>query len=87
LTGQDEVDQVCSELIQASRHLKGYDKIRVLPFYAGLPQQQQIGVFDSAAYGTRKIIVATNIAETSVTIPGICFGEYYLLTLGLIFYF
>jgi ATP-dependent RNA helicase DDX35 len=75
LTGQDEVEQVCYELREASRNLQGYDKIRVLPLYSGLTQQQQIGVFDSAAYGTRKIIVATNIAEASITIPGICYGK------------
>jgi ATP-dependent RNA helicase DDX35 len=75
LTGQDEVEQVCAELIEASRELKGYDRMCVLPLYSGLSQQQQIRVFDSASYGTRKIIVSTNIAETSVTIPGICYGK------------
>ena len=30
-------------------------------------------VFDSTAYGTRKVVVSTNLAETSVTITGICF--------------
>ncbi|KAI6196956.1 hypothetical protein M3Y94_01168600 [Aphelenchoides besseyi] len=73
LTGQDEVEQVCGELREMSRHLKGYDRLRILPLYSGLPQQQQIGVFDSAAYGTRKVIVSTNLAETSVTIPGIVY--------------
>ncbi|KAI6188333.1 hypothetical protein M3Y98_00343500 [Aphelenchoides besseyi] len=73
LTGQDEVEQVCGELRELSRHLKGYDRLRILPLYSGLSQQQQIGVFDSAAYGTRKVIVSTNLAETSVTIPGIVY--------------
>lgn len=45
LTGQEEVEQVCYELRQAARDLKGYDRIRVLPLYAGLPQQQQVGTF------------------------------------------
>lgn len=34
----------------------------------------QLKVFDSSAAGTRKVIVATNIAEASVTIPGIVYG-------------
>ena len=41
----------------------------VLPLYARLPWQEQRRIFEPAA--ARKIIVATNIAETSLTIPGI----------------
>jgi len=41
----------------------------VLPLYARLPWQEQRRIFEPAE--TRKIIVATNIAETSLTIPGI----------------
>ena len=31
--------------------------------------------FDSTPHGTRKVVVSTNIAETSVTIPGIAYGN------------
>lgn len=41
----------------------------VLPLYARLPAADQSRVFKPA--GGRKIIVATNVAETSITIPGI----------------
>lgn len=34
----------------------------------------QLKAFDSTPYGTRKIVIATNIAETSLTIPGITYG-------------
>ena len=39
--------------------------------FAALPHRQQMKVFQPAPKGTRKIILATNIAETSVTIPGV----------------
>lgn len=39
--------------------------------FAALPHKQQMKVFQPAPEGTRKIILATNIAETSVTIPGV----------------
>jgi ATP-dependent RNA helicase DHX33 len=39
--------------------------------YAGLPPGQQSKMFSAALPNTRKCILATNIAETSITIPGI----------------
>ena len=48
---------------------KNYDNTTVLPLYARLPALQQSMVFSRNF--SRKIIVATNVAETSVTIPGI----------------
>ncbi|RXG72925.1 putative ATP-dependent RNA helicase DHX35 [Armadillidium vulgare] len=45
----------------------------VLPMHGSLPNQDQLKVFQSAPLGTRKIVVATNIAETSVTIPNIVY--------------
>ncbi|KAJ0272831.1 hypothetical protein COL922a_014617, partial [Colletotrichum nupharicola] len=46
-------------------------KIQVLPLFAALPQAAQQRVFAPAPPRTRKIIVATNIAETSVTVSGV----------------
>ena len=43
----------------------------VLPLYALLPAAQQSRVFDTPPEGYRLIVVATNVAETSITIPGI----------------
>ena len=39
--------------------------------FAALPTEQQTKVFDPTPPGTRKIILATNIAETSITIRGV----------------
>lgn len=50
-----------------------HDKMLILPLYSGLSTREQLKVFESSAYQTRKIVITTNIAETSVTIPGICY--------------
>ncbi|KAJ1981957.1 ATPdependent RNA helicase [Dimargaris cristalligena] len=42
-----------------------------MALYAGLPAEQLQGIFDPPPRATRKVIVATNLAETSVTIEGI----------------
>lgn len=46
-------------------------KMRVLPLYSLLPTREQLRVFEPPPEGTRQIILATNVAETSLTIPGI----------------
>ena len=48
-----------------------YGKLFVLPLFASLPNKEQHKVFTDTPNGYRKIILATNIAETSITIPGV----------------
>ena len=48
-------------------------KLLVLPLFAALSQAAQQRVFQPAPRNTRKVIIATNIAETSVTVPGVRF--------------
>lgn len=43
--------------------------------YGSLSNSEQLKVFRPAPRGFRKVIVATNIAETSVTISGVVYGE------------
>lgn len=45
--------------------------IEVLPFYANLSTAEQMKIFSSKADNVRRVIVATNIAETSITVPNI----------------
>lgn len=45
----------------------------ICPLYAKLPQAEQLKAFNLTPPNTRKVILATNVAETSVTIPGIKF--------------
>ena len=51
----------------------GEPKLIVLPLYASLPPAQQQKVFVQTKPNTRKVILSTNIAETSLTIPGVRF--------------
>lgn len=46
-------------------------KIHLIPLYGRLAKEEQERVFDAPPFGKKKIIVSTNIAETSVTIPDI----------------
>nr|KAG5702833.1 hypothetical protein BaRGS_001915 [Batillaria attramentaria] len=72
LTGQDEIESAVRMIRDISRNLdQGLPRIVVYPLYAALPSQQQLRVFSPAPPGTRKVVVSTNIAETSVTISGI----------------
>ncbi|CAI8014753.1 Probable ATP-dependent RNA helicase DHX35 [Geodia barretti] len=73
LTGQEEVDTAVAHLGEhASRSNKGM-QLMAVPLYGGLPYGDQLKVFQRAPPNTRKVVVATNIAETSVTLPGIVF--------------
>ncbi|ELR56186.1 Putative ATP-dependent RNA helicase DHX35, partial [Bos mutus] len=76
LTGQEEVETVVSMLIEQARALgqTGMKRhLRILPMYAGLPSFEQMKVFERVSRSVRKVIVATNVAETSITISGIVY--------------
>ncbi|CAI9774296.1 unnamed protein product [Fraxinus pennsylvanica] len=45
--------------------------MQILPLYAMLPESAQLRVFEEVKEGERLVVVATNVAETSLTIPGI----------------
>src|SRR5699024_3262993 len=48
-------------------------ELSILPIYSQLPSDLQAKIFQKADQGFRKCIVATNIAETSLTVDGIMF--------------
>lgn len=74
LTGQDEVDRAVSLLKDHLADNRRKDlEVSVLPMYGSLPNSDQLKVFQTPPRGVRKIVVATNVAETSVTIPGIVY--------------
>ncbi|KAF2722078.1 P-loop containing nucleoside triphosphate hydrolase protein [Polychaeton citri CBS 116435] len=50
---------------------RGTLKAHILPLYAALPTIQQMKVFQPPPEGSRLIVLATNVAETSLTIPGV----------------
>lgn len=48
-----------------------FKKLHILPLYGRLSKEEQERVFDLPPFGKRKMVISTNIAETSVTINGI----------------
>ncbi|KAJ3660361.1 hypothetical protein Zmor_004812 [Zophobas morio] len=79
LTGQEEVDRAVRLLKEHATNIEQADKkekMFILPMYGSLPYHEQLKVFKSAPDGYRKVVVATNVAETSVTIPGIVHEDY-----------
>ncbi|XP_047983011.1 pre-mRNA-splicing factor ATP-dependent RNA helicase DEAH10 isoform X2 [Salvia hispanica] len=72
LTGQEEIESI-ERLIQERlpKLPESKCKLLVIPIFASLPSEKQMKVFMPPPNGYRKVILATNIAETSVTIPGI----------------
>ena len=74
LTGQEEIELAKKMINFNLKKLK--DKIPnyvVLPIYSALPSEEQSKIFLPVEKGVRKIIIATNIAETSITIDGISY--------------
>jgi len=77
LTGQDEVEKACQLVVSGLKDLEeqgeeppDYD-IWLLPCYGAMTATQQADIFREMPDNTRKVILATNIAETSITVQGI----------------
>ncbi len=80
LTGEEEIEDACKRLQRELEGLgPGADELKCIPLYSTLPPHLQQRIFEPAppnkpngAIG-RKIVVSTNIAETSLTIDGVVF--------------
>ena len=59
------------DIREAARTLRAEPSLEVLPLYARLNHAQQERIFRPAA--RRRVVLATNVAETSITVPGIRF--------------
>merc|ERR1719473_10937 len=72
LSGQDEIEGLQQLLLEKRKLLgKEHFDLLVCPMFAALPFDEQMSVFNKPPAGTRKVVLATNIAETSITISGI----------------
>ncbi|KAJ2077180.1 hypothetical protein H4R24_005281 [Coemansia sp. RSA 988] len=73
LPGKDTISTVLSELEEQRYSNHRLESLALLPMYAGISANDQKVVFDLAQKGMRKVILSTNVAETSVTIDGIMY--------------
>ncbi|XP_053377201.1 pre-mRNA-splicing factor ATP-dependent RNA helicase DHX16-like [Mercenaria mercenaria] len=72
LTGQEEIETASEMLTERTRKLGSKIKeLIIAPIYANLPSDLQAKIFDPTPPGARKVVLATNIAETSLTVDGI----------------
>ncbi|CAH8463982.1 unnamed protein product [Schistosoma turkestanicum] len=79
LTGEEEIMRCCSLIKQLHHSTNRNHQINstktnelvVFPLFSSLPQVQQLKALNFSDHNVRKVIVSTNLAETSITIPGI----------------
>lgn len=74
LPGLGEIRSV-TERLEANRALGDSRRFEIIPMHSKLSSQDQRRAFLPAKPGCRKIILSTNIAETSVTIPDVVCGK------------
>ncbi|KAK1274954.1 putative pre-mRNA-splicing factor ATP-dependent RNA helicase [Acorus gramineus] len=74
LTGQDDIDAAVQLLTEnAQKRGKHSSGMLVLPLYSGLSRADQDLVFSPMPKGKRKVVISTNIAETSLTLEGVVY--------------
>jgi len=73
MTGQEDIEITCDLIAERLKLLNDPPKLSILPIYSQMPADLQAKIFEKAAPGVRKVIVATNIAETSLTVDGIMY--------------
>lgn len=73
MPGQEDIEVTSDQIVERLEDLENAPPLAVLPIYSQLPSDLQAKIFQKAPDGVRKCIVATNIAETSLTVDGIMF--------------
>ena len=78
MPGQEDIEVTCDVIEERLKAITetsntSAPELTILPIYSQLPSDLQAKIFQKAENGIRKCIVATNIAETSLTVDGIMF--------------
>ncbi|RDX51455.1 P-loop containing nucleoside triphosphate hydrolase protein [Lentinus brumalis] len=76
MTGQEDIEITCQVVQERVSQLDEPAPLAVLPIYSQMPADLQAKIFEPTPDGRRKVIVATNIAETSLTGTGFCYRLY-----------
>ncbi|XP_069082524.1 probable ATP-dependent RNA helicase DHX40 isoform X2 [Pleurodeles waltl] len=79
LTGQAEIEKACNLLFTKGESIdyqydlrdQSVEGLLILPLYGSMATDQQKEIFHPPPAGVRKCVLSTNIAATSLTIPGI----------------
>lgn len=72
LTGWDDITKLYDSL-QSNRVLSDKNRFRIVPLHGSMPTANQQKIFVAPPAGVRKVVLATNIAETSITIDDIVY--------------
>ncbi|KAB0795763.1 hypothetical protein PPYR_09824 [Photinus pyralis] len=73
MPGQEDIEVTCEVLAERLSEIEHAPELSILPIYSQLPSDLQAKIFQRSPEGIRKCVVATNIAETSLTVDGIIF--------------
>ena len=73
MPGQEDIEVTCEQIKERLGEVDDAPGLAVLPIYSQLPSDLQAKIFQAAPDGLRKCVVATNIAETSLTLDGIMY--------------
>ncbi|KAJ8932077.1 hypothetical protein NQ314_014979 [Rhamnusium bicolor] len=73
MPGQEDIEVTCEVLAERLSEIDNAPELSILPIYSQLPSDLQAKIFQRSPEGIRKCVVATNIAETSLTVDGIIF--------------
>lgn len=71
MTGQQDIEATCELLAEKLELLESPPPIDILPIYSALPADVQKRIFAKKNIERRKVVVATNIAEASLTVDGV----------------
>lgn len=71
MTGQEDIEITCELIREKLDLLDDPPPLDILPIYSTLPADLQKKIFSKRSETRRKVVVATNIAETSLTVDGI----------------
>jgi len=71
MSGEEDIEATCGLIAEKVQELEKVPPLLVLPMYSQLPADLQAKIFAAPEKGVRKVVVSTNVAETSLTVDGI----------------